>query len=159
MFDAFLSLRSSRRGAGDLRVARLRSLTVFPLGAVVAVLLLSPLGVARAQSFPTYTDSQALRGERWFEYSCVTCHPTRDMASPDFKVRWGGLRALDLYSIISTTMPQNEPGTLSARAYADVVAYLMKINGIPAGNVALTTDSTSLTAARLHFGAPTAPRN
>lgn len=128
------------------------------LALLVAALLVSP-DLLRAQSFPTYTDSQAVRGQRWFEYSCVSCHPTRDMASPDFKVRWGGLRALDLYTIIATTMPQNEPGTLSARAYADVVAYLMKINGIPAGNVALTTDSTSLTAARLHFGAPTAPRN
>lgn len=132
----------------------------FAVRALAGVGLLVLVGArADAQSLQTYTDSQAVRGQRWFEYSCVSCHPTQDMSSADFKVRWGGLTAQDLYRIISTTMPQNEPGTLSARAYADVVSYLMKINGIPAGPLALTTDSSSLTAARLHFGAPSSPRN
>ena len=104
---------------------------------------------------PTYTDSQAVRGGQWFAARCQSCHPSRDMSSPDFKVRWGGLTALDLYSIISTTMPQNEPGTLSRRAYADVVAYLMQINGLQAGSTPLAADSTALSAARLSFASTT----
>lgn len=114
---------------------------------------------AQTAAPPTYTDSQAVRGQQWFEASCQACHPTRDMASADFKVRWGGLMARDLYEIISNTMPQLEPGSLSRRTYVDIVAYLMQLNGIPAGTVPLTTDSTRLATTRLHFGAPTsAPR-
>lgn len=87
------------------------------------------------------------------------CHATKDMASPDFKVRWGGRTALDLYLRISSTMPQDSPGSLSTRAYTDIVAYLMQINGIVAGVQPLTADTTVLAAARLGFS-PTssAPR-
>lgn len=106
---------------------------------------------AQSEAPPTYTDSQAVRGGQWFAARCQSCHPSRDMSSPDFKVRWGGLTALDLYRIISTTMPQNEPGTLSRRAYADIVAYLMQLNGIQAGSIPLAADSTALAAARLSF--------
>lgn len=104
---------------------------------------------------PTYTDSQAVRGREWFEATCLSCHPSAAMSSPDFKIRWGGLLARDLYDIISNTMPQLEPGSLTRRTYVDIIAYLMQLNGIPAGSTPLTADSTSLLATRLHFGPPT----
>ena len=103
-----------------------------------------------------HDDAQASRGGQWYAAACESCHPTRDMSSTDFKARWGGMRALDLYAIISTQMPQNEPGSLTRRTYADIVAYLMQLNGIPAGTSLLTADSTVLAATRLSFGtAPT----
>jgi mono/diheme cytochrome c family protein len=127
--------------------------------AVAAPTALTAQEAAPGTPPPTYTDSQAVRGQQWFEASCQACHPTRDMSSADFKVRWGGLMARDLYEIISNTMPQLEPGSLSRRTYVDIVAYLMQLNGIPAGSAPLTTDSTRLATTRLHFGAPTsAPR-
>lgn len=101
---------------------------------------------------PTYTEAQASRGGQWYAAACESCHPSRDMSSPDFKARWSGMRALDLFSIISSTMPQNEPGTLTRRTYADIVAYLMQLNGVPAGTSVLTADSTVLAATRLSFG-------
>jgi mono/diheme cytochrome c family protein len=121
------------------------------LFAALAFAMAPTAATAQAGIPPTYTDSQAVRGGQWFAARCQSCHPSRDMSSPDFKVRWGGLTALDLYGIISTTMPQNEPGTLSRRAYADIVAYLMQINGLQAGSTPLAADSTALSAARLSF--------
>lgn len=129
------------RGAATLAAVAIVSVSATPA-------TLHPQGAEQSQ---TYTDSQAVRGQQWFDAMCLQCHPTRDMGAPDFKVRWGGLTALDLYSLISTTMPQEEPGTLSRRAYADIVAYLMQLNGLPAGPTPLTSDSTVLTAARLRF--------
>lgn len=121
---------------------------------MIAVLV-APQSIS-AQSAPAiFTDSQATRGGQWYAARCQSCHPSRDMSSPDFKVRWGGLSALDLYTIISTTMPQNEPGTLSRRAYTDIVAYLMQLNGLQAGSTPLTADSTALAAARLRFASTT----
>jgi S-disulfanyl-L-cysteine oxidoreductase SoxD len=128
---------------------------VIAIAGVVATSWAEP---AQSQERPqTYTDSQAVRGQQWFAAMCQQCHPTQDMGSPDFKVRWGGLTALDLYTIISTTMPQEEPGSLSRRAYADIVAYLMQLNGLPPGPTPLTPDSTALTAARLSFGHASPP--
>jgi len=81
------------------------------------------------------------------------------MSSPDFRLRWAGRSAFDLYNRISTTMPQTEPGSLSRRAYADVVSYLMQINGLPSGTVPLVTDSTALASTLLAFPPhSTAPR-
>lgn len=101
-----------------------------------------------------YSDSQASRGQLWYESQCMACHPSRDMASPDFQVKWKGLTALDLFGRISNTMPLTSPGSLSRRTYVDIVAYLLKINGMPAGTTALAADSTAMRQATLAFGAP-----
>lgn len=102
-----------------------------------------------------YTIEQAARGGEWFAAACESCHPTRDMSSADFQMKWNGRTALDLYRLISTQMPEPEPGSLSRRTYADIVAYLMRLNGVPAGPLPLTADSTVLGAARLIFGTHT----
>lgn len=141
----------------------MRSLPLI-LAVAVAVALGAGGTAVAAQAAPattsetalTYTEAQASRGGQWYAAACESCHPTRDMSSPDFKARWSGMRALDLYAIISTQMPQNEPGSLTRRTYADIVAYLMQLNGVPAGTSLLTADSTVLAATRLSFGtAPT----
>jgi mono/diheme cytochrome c family protein len=109
---------------------------------------------AAAPAPPVYSDSQANRGQLWFESACVACHPTRDMSSPDFQVKWKGMSALDLFSRISNTMPLTDPGSLSRRTYVDIVAYLLRINGLPAGTTALAADSAALRQAPLSFGSP-----
>lgn len=80
------------------------------------------------------------------------------MSSPDFKVKWAGRTALDLYDIIVTTMPEGGPGTLTQRSYVDIVAYLMRLNGVPAGPSALSVEPSALASARLSFTShPTPP--
>jgi hypothetical protein len=39
---------------------------------------------------------------------------------------------------MSTTMPEDNPGSLKPQQYADVVAYFLKLNGYPAGKTELT---------------------
>lgn len=118
-----------------------------------AVLLLAvPVAVEAQQALPpTYSDSQAVRGRQWFESVCQACHEIKDMTSPDFKVKWAGRTAFDLFEIISTTMPEEEPGTLTQRTYVDIVAYLMQLNGVPAGTTALSAEQSALSSARLTF--------
>lgn len=103
---------------------------------------------------PTYTDSQATRGEAWFASACQECHPSSDFSGADFKLRWTGRPALDLFKRISTTMPEAAPGSLSRRTYTDIVSYLMRLNGLPAGTVPLATDSLGLASVRLAFPEP-----
>lgn len=152
----------------DRRLDRLRRTLRALCAAVVMPLLLaipasapSPLAAQQVTPGPpgVFTDSQATRGQQWYDSQCAACHPSRDMSSNDFKLRWNGRNALDLYARIATTMPATSPGTLSRRTYTDIVAYLMKINGLPAGTAALTADSTVMGRIPLAFaGLPTPTR-
>lgn len=122
---------------------------------LLAGILLLPAAPAAAEAQqslpPTYSDSQAVRGRQWFESVCQACHEINDMTSPDFKVKWTGRTAFDLFEIIASTMPEEEPGTLTQRTYVDIVAYLMQLNGIPAGTTALEAEQSKLSSARLTF--------
>lgn len=125
----------------------------------LVLLAAAPALGAQAPGLQAYTDSQALRGKQWFDASCLHCHAVKDMTSPDFRVRWSGRSALELFVRIRETMPEDEPGTLSSRTYTDIVAYLMQLNGLVAGVQPLTADSTVLASAKLGFPLPaSAPR-
>ena len=82
-----------------------------------------------------YTAVQAARGEKVFAAQCVTCHARKDMSSPDFQLKWNGRTVHDLFERLQSTMPESDPGSLLVEEYADVVAYLMKLNGMPAGKI------------------------
>lgn len=149
--DACTSERVATRPHTEQFLSLMR-LPTLPFIAAALLLLLTPL-LAEAQATlpPTYSDSQAVRGRQWFESACQSCHETKDMTSPDFKVKWTGRTAFDLFEIISTTMPEQEPGSLAQRTYVDIVAYLMQLNGVPAGTTALAAEPLALSSARLTF--------
>jgi cytochrome c5 len=107
---------------------------------------------------PAASDSQAELGRRWFAASCEECHVVDDVTSPDFKAKWGGRSAYDLFDQISRTMPEETPGSLPRRAYVDIIAYFMQQNGIVAA-VPLADDDSTLAATVLQFApSPTARR-
>lgn len=104
--------------------------------------------LAQAEAAPTevpvsYSSEQADRGEQEFEDSCVECHgddlrggllggpPLRGVG---FEEKYAnGSPAGVLFEFMSTTMPPNKPGALSASTYADLMAYILKRNGFAAG--------------------------
>ena len=49
-----------------------------------------------------------------------------------------------LYRTMSKQMPKNAPGSLSKTEYLDVLAYILKVNGYPAGPKQLTADNSEL---------------
>lgn len=99
-----------------------------------------------------YSDSQATRGGQWYASACAACHPGQALAGPDFQIKWSGRTALDLFDRLRNSMPLDAPGSLSRRTYADIVAYLMRLNGLPAGTTALAPDTLVLRSALLTFG-------
>ncbi|MEK0430491.1 MAG: hypothetical protein RL139_295 [Gemmatimonadota bacterium] len=127
-----------------------------------ALLLLAALGTPLAAQEAPAPDSAALasrqveRGEQWFRAACLECHATGVLSSPDFRLKWGGRSAHDLFDLISRTMPDGNPGSLSRGTYLSIVAYLMKLNGMPVAPVPLVADTSALAAVRLAF--PSSPR-
>ena len=91
------------------------------------------------------THAQAERGEAAYSASCIGCHEGQDADGPEltgraFLDRWREDTLEPLFTFIKTTMPGNCPGSLDDRAYADIIAFILEANGLPAGESELSSD-------------------
>ena len=84
-----------------------------------------------------YTTTQATRGQGFFRENCMGCHAEAEFTGPSFQRRWGGRAVTDIFEYVSFNMPDDNPGGLPLQTYADVIAYLFQLNGLPAGEVPL----------------------
>ena len=99
-----------------------------------------------------YSVAQAARGETAYATACARCHAASlsggDEAPPltgtGFLGNWNGQTVADLHDRIRSTMPSDDPGTFARPLITDVVAYMLKVNGFPAGAVDLPTATDSL---------------
>jgi mono/diheme cytochrome c family protein len=91
-----------------------------------------------------YSEAQAERGGDVFTSVCGDCHYTNEFRDQQFKFSWRRRTVADLFGHISETMPENAPGSLAKAQYADVVAYILSLNGVPAGNADLPDDPAEL---------------
>lgn len=108
-------------------------------------------GAQAAAPAGAYTAAQANKGEAGYAAQCADCHLTTPHYGEPFYANWNGRTAYDLYVLVATTMPQNDPGILSADEYAAIVAYMLKINGLPAGKEPLPTDSAGLQRVKIQL--------
>lgn len=88
-----------------------------------------------------YSESQAERGRTAFEEDCSSCHVTGEFRGTAFQANWGRRTVYSLYRTVRSTMPDDNPGGLAEPVYLDVVAYVLRMNGHPAGETDLTADS------------------
>lgn len=92
-----------------------------------------------------YTVAQAAEGYDVYLGMCNSCHAGLGNHSGEiFKQRWGDRSLTDLFDYMSEYMPKNDPGSLSPEDNVRVIAYLLKVNGMPAGKTALPTDYEAL---------------
>jgi mono/diheme cytochrome c family protein len=100
-----------------------------------------------------YTARQAAGGYDIYVLSCVSCHSPASHSGTGFAAKWSGRPLSELFGFMRGAMPKNEPGSLSAREYTLVLAYLLKMNGMPAGPVELPADSVALSRIRIELKA------
>ena len=98
-----------------------------------------------------YTAPQATRGEETYMAVCVSCHPAGTYRTPGFKANWKGRPLSELFDQVREKMPKNDPASLSQQEYIQVVAYLLKINGVPAGESDLPADTEALKKIRIEM--------
>jgi mono/diheme cytochrome c family protein len=106
-----------------------------------------------------YTAAQATAGRDLFASACQSCHTPTVHAGPPFKAKWYGRDLGELFGYLRAEMPKSDPGSLSDEEYVQSIAYLLRINGMPAGNTPLATDSAALAAIRLDSLRSPAPRS
>jgi len=113
-------------------------------------------GASRYAWDGVYTDIQADRGEREYGRTCSHCHglslegdgareiPT--LMSDPFMRRWRGRTVEALFDTLTRSMPADDRGTLTPRATADLVAYLLRANGAPSGEAPLPSERAAIAA-------------
>lgn len=104
-----------------------------------------------------FTAEQATRGEAAYD-ACTKCHGRRlngaaddpDMKSTPPLARaaflrvWNGRTLATLFEMTRSTMPQNNPGSLTDQEYVDLIAYMLSVSQAPAGDTELPVDSAAL---------------
>jgi hypothetical protein len=85
-----------------------------------------------------YTAPQAVRGEETY-------------MGAGFRGNWRGRPLSDLFDQVREKMPKNDPASLSQQEYIQLIAYLLKINGVPAGETELPPDNEVLRKIRIEM--------
>jgi len=122
--------------------------------AMTGVALMATMGQAQPAQNKTvwdgvYTQQQAARGSASFASSCARCHAAEANGGEEGKnlagkAFWDSFResTVDhLLDYVSRNMPNGAGGSLSANTYADLVAFILSRNDLPAGPAELTKES------------------
>ncbi len=105
-----------------------------------------------------YSEAQAIRGRDIYEGACGLCHGRRlngagddpdmrstpPLARAKFLRDWEGRSLATLLEYTRATMPENNPGSLTEQEYVDVIAYMLSVSRIPAGDDELRADPQNL---------------
>ena len=91
-----------------------------------------------------YTDSQADAGAELYDEHCSRCHgdifeaadAAPPLSGPEFRANWQGLTLKDLFERIRV-MPSFKTSSRDRVTNANILAFLLRINGFPSGEVQL----------------------
>ena len=98
----------------------------------------------RTTQLGVFTDIQAKRGQQVYAGTCQSCHTPTSHQGAMFTQNWDRHPLSDLFIYVSQKMPQDNPGILDPNDAADVVAFLLKVYSMPAGNVELAPDTVAM---------------
>jgi PQQ-dependent dehydrogenase (s-GDH family) len=120
----------------------------------------APATAARAPAAPgakpAFTAAQVERGRRAYDSHCALCHGSTmtngtfatPLAGPYFRNVWFGRTVRALYDK-SRTMPPTTPGLLPPATSADIVSYILEVNGFEPGNTELPAGGDTLAGMRI----------
>ena len=103
---------------------------------------------------PQFTAAQAAAGRKAYNASCAVCHGNTlrngamgtPLAGEYFTSVWSGRSVRDFFDRTHKTMPPAAPASLKKNTYADIVAYILEVNGAKAGTAPLNPDGGALSS-------------
>ena len=115
------------------------------IATLACAVLLCMLRNAEADGTGWFSQSQVEPGRLGYAAKCQTCHGAQlqgtgapGLKGRSFDLMWNGKTLDDLYSYVHKQMPLGSPDSLAPQAYADIVAFILAQNGLPAGQDKLT---------------------
>ncbi len=120
-----------------------------PADAAGAATVTADTGAAAPDPAPVssalgFSAEQADRGRTVFRSTCTECHYSSEFSDRQFKFKWRRRTAGDLFEMVSTQMPEDAPGSLELQQYADIVAFVLRLNGFEPGGSELPADAAAL---------------
>lgn len=102
-------------------------------------------------SAPQFTSAQAAAGKTAYDANCAACHGNTltngtfapPLAGLTFKTTWTGKTVRALYDK-TRTMPPSLPASIPTNTYANIVAYILDVNGYKPGEKALPPGGEAL---------------
>lgn len=135
-------------GASPVSIrAALLALTLVALGASATLSAQPAAKLTTADG--VFTAAQAKSGGDLYTMLCQSCHAAITHTGTPFRSKWVGRTLGELYTYIREEMPKTEPGSLSEEEYTLVLAYILRMNGMPAGRRALTASDASMSRIRI----------
>lgn len=118
--------------------------TLFGFLAASAALGLSIGAMAGSRTINdgVYTEEQADIGEELYEKNCLTCHDKKYFR-PVLKT-WEGQPLGVLFTVMSASMPESNPGSLPRSDYVEILAYILSLSRYPAGEERLDHENDAL---------------
>ncbi|MGB6986102.1 MAG: cytochrome c, partial [Candidatus Aquilonibacter sp.] len=93
-----------------------------------------------------FTAAQATAGEPLYNGNCAQCHGVHLEGAAGPALAGSSAASLQVnafFAVMTTTMPYNNPGTLTHDQYVQVMAYVLKRNGVQPGATPLTFAAAS----------------
>ena len=82
-----------------------------------------------------YSKAQAKVGEKLYADNCLLCHDKKYFR-PVLK-RWEGQSLSILFTVMSTSMPESNPGFMTEKEYVDILAYILSLSRYAPGDTEL----------------------
>jgi mono/diheme cytochrome c family protein len=103
----------------------------------VSALLVSTAALAdpRTVNDGVYSKAQAKVGEQLYADNCLLCHDKKYFR-PVLK-RWEGQTLGILFTVMSTSMPESNPGFMTEKEYVDILAYILSLSRYAPGDTEL----------------------
>jgi len=105
-----------------------------------------PAAGAKSVKAGVYTAAQADRGQALYRSKCASCHAPNRFTDDLFYTSFAGKPLWEMFDVISDTMPEDNPGSMKPGEYVDIMAYLLKVNSFPTGEMELPTGKDALSA-------------
>lgn len=106
-----------------------------------------------------YSAAQATAGSKAYGANCASCHgaqleggvgPALTGATLNTLAKNTKLSVGDMFTFMSQQMPLNAPASLSKAQYSQIMAYILKYNGYPAGAKELTYNGATNSTVIMH---------
>ncbi len=89
-----------------------------------------------------YSKAQAKVGEKLYADNCLLCHDKKYFR-PVLK-RWEGQSLTILFTVMSTSMPESNPGFMTEKEYVDILAYILSLSRYTPGETELDYEDGAL---------------
>jgi alcohol dehydrogenase (cytochrome c) len=112
---------------------------------LVGVVLLTCVTAAFADGTGWFISEQTAKGRFEYAQKCSVCHGAQlqgtgapALRGTEFVAQWNGKKLAEFYEYVHKNMPLGVGASLPSQEYADIVAYILAQNGLPAGNEMFT---------------------